>query len=242
MAGSGVSLGSSRQRLLRVSRASRGGDSSLRGGGPEGLQPLPSLHPTFSPLSLPKIPPFPGEIREPRPGAAEPAAAPGAEPDPEPLPVPGLLRLQPHGQRPLLRPGAAGRLHQPPERPLDAARLRRDAARPHLLVGTGVPEGVGGVPGVSPGAQRPPVPTGATGSWSGACTSRSCSHSRRFWRIPCGRSAPTTGPWWGCTRWAGRSGGPQGVWGGPKGVLRGLKGGWGRPQEVLRVWGRSLKV
>ncbi|RLV62266.1 hypothetical protein DV515_00019492, partial [Chloebia gouldiae] len=44
--------------------------------------------------------------------------------------------------------------------------------------------GIWGCPGGPPGAQRPPVPAGATGSWCGGSTSRSCSRSRRFWPIP----------------------------------------------------------
>ena len=75
-----------------------------------------------------------GEVGEPRPGAAQPAAAHGEEPHPEPLPLPGLLCAQPGVQRHVLHPGAAGRLHQPPQRPLDPPRLRSPAAQPHLLV------------------------------------------------------------------------------------------------------------
>lgn len=76
----------------------------------------------------------PGEVGEPRLGAAQQAPPHGEEPRPEPLPVPGLLRAQPGVQRHVLHPGAAGRVHQPAQRPLDAPGLRRPVAQPHILV------------------------------------------------------------------------------------------------------------
>lgn len=76
----------------------------------------------------------PGQVSEPRPGAAQQAPPHGQEPRPEPLPVPGLVRAQPGVQCHVLHPGASCGLHQPPERPLDPPGLRSAAPKPHLLV------------------------------------------------------------------------------------------------------------
>lgn len=78
-----------------------------------------------------------GEVCQPRPGAAASALASGPEPGSEPTPVSGALCSLPGGQRPLLRSGAPGCLHQPSERPLDSSGWRCPPAQPHLLVATG---------------------------------------------------------------------------------------------------------
>lgn len=75
-----------------------------------------------------------GEVGESRSGAAEQTPPHGQESGPEPVPVPGLVCAQPGVQCDVLHPGAAGRLNQPAQRPLDPERLRRPAAQPHLLV------------------------------------------------------------------------------------------------------------
>lgn len=78
--------------------------SALRMQAP-GPPPVPLSHP---------LPPT-GEVCEPRFGAAAPALASGPEPGSEPTPLPGALCPLSGGQCPLLRPGAPGCLHQPPE-------------------------------------------------------------------------------------------------------------------------------